>query len=139
MKLNLFGDSSLLAAREILTPHLRQIQAPRDGQTCTPGAYRQTDCRLAVILLADLAAVLPSDTYGMFTLLGETRIVHNPRHHRAEFLHGGQYLPPHLCQHLFVIPGRVRHKVMQRLVHATNVIRSQTRGHRLDTFALSRQ
>ena len=89
-------------------------------------------------MFADLTAVLPGDTYGMFTLLGETRIVHDPRHHRAVFLHSGQYLLPHLCQHLFVVPGRVCHKVMQRLVHAANIIRSQTRSHRLDAFALSR-
>jgi hypothetical protein len=75
----------------------------------------------------------------MLALLGKTRIIHDPRHHRSVFLHGRQYLPPHLGQHLFVVPWRVRHQVVQRLVRGTNIVWGQARGHRLDTLALSRQ
>jgi len=112
LKRYLFGNSGLLAAFGILTPHLRQIQPPCDGQTRTPGAHRQTHRRLAVVLFAELTAVLPSDTHGMLPLLGKTGIVHNPRHHRTVFLHGWQHFVPHLRQHLFVAPRRVGHKVM---------------------------
>jgi hypothetical protein len=64
-------------------------------------------------VFADLTAVLPSDSYGMLSLLGKTRIIHNPRHHWTVFLHGWQHFPPHLRQHLLVIPGRGRHHVME--------------------------
>jgi hypothetical protein len=75
----------------------------------------------------------------MLPLLGKTGIVHNPRHHRTVFLHGWQHFVPHLRQHLFVVPRRVGHKVMQRLMHATHMIRIQACGHRLDTLALAGQ
>src|SRR5208283_5016219 len=49
----------------------------------TPVAHRQPHGRLAVIVFADLTAVLPSHPYRMLPLLGKTRIIHNPRHHRT--------------------------------------------------------
>ena len=75
----------------------------------------------------------------MLPLLRKTRVIHDPRHHRTVLLHGREHLPPHLRQHLLVVPGRVGHQMMQRLVHATNIVRRQARCHRLDTLALSRQ
>ena len=75
----------------------------------------------------------------MLPLFGKTRIIHNPSHHRTLFLHGGQHIPPHLGQHLLVVPGRVRHQMMERLMHAPNIVWSQARSHRLDTLALSGQ
>jgi hypothetical protein len=133
-----FGNPGPLAALAILTPHLRQIQPPSDGQTPTPRAHRQTHCHLTVILLADLTAVLPS-SYGMLPWFGKTRIIHNPRHHRIVFLHAWKHIPSNLGQHLFIVPGRVRHQVMERLMRATNIVGSQARSHRLNTLALSGQ
>ena len=102
-------------------------------------AHRQTHRRLTVILFAHLTAVLPSHSYRMLSLLRKPRVIHDPRHHWTVFLHGGQHLPSHLRQHLFVVPWRVRHQVMQRLVHATNIVWGQARSHRLDALAFSRQ
>ena len=96
LKLNPFGNSCLLAAFGILTPHFRQIQPPGNRQTRIPRAHRQTHRRLTVILFADLTAVLPGNSHRMLPLLGKTRIIHNPRHHWTVFLHGGQHIPPHL-------------------------------------------
>ena len=73
LKLNLFGNPGLPAALRILTPHLRQIQPPRNRQTRTPRAHRQTHRHLAVLLFAHLTAVLPSDSHRMLALLRETR------------------------------------------------------------------
>src|SRR5882724_539163 len=86
---DLFGDARLAPALGILTPRLRQIQTPGDGETRIPCAYRQTHGSLTVILLTDLTAVLPGNSHGVFTLLGEAGIVYDPRHHRAILLHGG--------------------------------------------------
>ena len=54
-------------------------------------------------------------------------------------LHGWQHISPHLGQHLLVVPRRIGHQMMERLMHATNIIWSQARRHRLNTLALSRQ
>jgi hypothetical protein len=75
----------------------------------------------------------------MLPLLGKTRIIHNPRHYRTLFLHGGKHIPPHLGQHLLVVPGRVCHQVMERLMHAATIVGSQAGSHRLDALALTRQ
>jgi hypothetical protein len=75
----------------------------------------------------------------MLTLLRKTRIIHNPRHHGTVFLHRWQHISPHLGQYLVVVPRRIRDQMMERLMHATNIVWSQSRGHRLDTLALSRQ
>jgi hypothetical protein len=57
----------------------------------------------------------------MLPLFWKGRIIYDPGDHRLVFLHGRQHFPPHLRQHLFVVPGGVRHQVVQRLVHATNI------------------
>jgi len=60
----------------------------------------------------------------MLPLFRKTRIIHNPCHHRTLFLHDGEHIPLHLGQHLLVVPGRVCHQVMERLMHATNIFGS---------------
>jgi hypothetical protein len=90
-------------------------------------------------MFTNLTAVLPSYSYRMLALFRETGVIHNPCHHGTLLLHAGQHLPPHLCQHLGIILRRVRHQMMQRLVHAPNVIGCQACGHRLYTLALSKQ
>jgi hypothetical protein len=73
-------------------------------------------------VFTNLTAVLASYSYRMLALFREARIIHNPRHHRSVLLHAWQHLPPHLRQHFVIIPRRVRHQMMQRLVHATHII-----------------
>jgi hypothetical protein len=94
---------------------------------------------LAVVLFAYLTAVLPGNADRMLSLLGKTRIIHNPRHYGTIFLHGGKHIPPYLGQHLLVVPGCVRHQVMERLMHATTIVGSQAGSHWLDALALTRQ
>jgi hypothetical protein len=139
LKLNPFRDACLLAAFGILASHLRQIQPPGDGKTRIPIAHRKTYCCLAVIVFADLTAVLPGNSHRVLSLFGKTGVIHDPRHHRAILLHGWKHLPSYLTQHLFVVPGRVRNQVMQRLVHAANIVRSQTCSHWLNALAISGQ
>jgi hypothetical protein len=75
----------------------------------------------------------------MLPLLRKTRVVNDPRHNLIVFLKGWQHLAPHLRQHLIVVPWGGRHQVMERLMHAPNIVGGQPRGHRFDTFALTRQ
>ena len=95
--------------------------------------------RLAIIRFAQLTAVLPGNAYRMLSLLRKTRVVYDPRHNWAVFLHSWQHILPHLGQHLLVAPGCVGHQVMQRLMHATNIIRGQARSHRFDALAFTGQ
>ena len=124
LKFHALRNADLPAALGILTPHLRQVQSPRDRQARVPRAHRQTHGHLAVILFAYLTAVLPSHSHGMLSLLGKTRIIHNPRYYLTVFQHGWQHITPHCGQHLLVVPRSVRYQMMQRLMHAANILRS---------------
>src|ERR1017187_4835858 len=139
LKLHSFGNPGLPAAFGVLTPHLRQVQPPGDRQTRVPRANRQTHGHLAVVLFAYLTAVLPGNSYRVLPLLGKASVIHDPSHHRPVRLHGRQHLTPHLSQHLLVVPRRICHQVVERLVLATNIVWSQTCRHRLDTLALAGQ
>ena len=50
-----------------------------------------------------------------------------------------KHLTPHRGQHLSVVPRRVRHQMMQRLMRAANIVGSQSCRQRLDTLTFSRQ
>jgi hypothetical protein len=71
----------------------------------------------------------------MTALLGKASVIHNPAHNLVLLPHGRQNRTPHLPLHLLIAPRRIRHQVMQALVHALNVIRGQPCRHRL--YALS--
>jgi hypothetical protein len=53
-----------------------------------------------------------------FPLLRKSRVVEDPRYYRTMLLHGWEHLLPHWLQQLLVVPRRVGHQVMQRLMHA---------------------
>jgi hypothetical protein len=72
----------------------------------------------------------------MPALLRETSVIYDPCHYRDMLLHRRQHRLSYLRQHLLVIPWRIRDQMMQRLVQTSNVVRSQTCGHRLDALAL---
>ena len=70
----------------------------------------------------------------MNTFLDNPSLIHNPRCHRPHLLHDRQDVIPHLPQHVVIAPGRLRDEMMQRLVHALQMIGSQSRRHGLDAF-----
>jgi hypothetical protein len=74
----------------------------------------------------------------MLSLLGKTRIVDDPGLNRSLLFHRGQPVRPHLPHHSLVIPGRIRHQMMQRLMHLPNPVRRQSRGHRLHALPFTR-
>jgi len=52
---------------------------------------------------------------------------------------GWQDLTANLAKKCIIVPGRIGHDVMQRLVHLAHVAGGQTRCHRLHALALDRQ
>jgi hypothetical protein len=88
-------------------------------------------------MLADLTAILSGYSNRMLTLFRKGCVIHDPRHDGAMLLQRRQHRPPHLRQHLLVIPRRVRYQMVQRLVHAPNIVRGKACGHRFDALALA--
>ena len=132
-------EPGLFATRAILAPCFGQVQPPPNRQTRTPRRYRQTHGRLAIVVFANLATILPRDAHRVLALFGKTCVIHNPGRHRTMFLHRRQHLPPNLGQHLLIVPGRVSDQVMQALMHPPDIMGGQTGGHRFDTLAFPRQ
>ena len=47
---------------------------------------------------------------------------------------GRQNLTPHLLEKRVIVPGRIGHDVMQRLMHLAHLAGGKPRSHRLHTF-----
>src|ERR1035437_7181622 len=75
----------------------------------------------------------------MSSLLGESRVIHNPGCKCMLPRHGWQHLAAHLFQKRVIAPGCIGNDVMQRLMHLAYVARSQTCRHRLDALSVDRQ
>jgi hypothetical protein len=73
------------------------------------------------------------------SLLQEAGIIHDPDRYRSVLLHGGEDVLTHASQNRFITPGRIRHQMMQRLVHTLHLVGRQTRSHRFHALALARQ
>src|ERR1700736_4635768 len=56
-----FGHTRFLSPRRVVSPGLRQVQSIRDGQTRVVVGDRQRNCYLAIVLFAELSAILPRD------------------------------------------------------------------------------
>jgi len=74
---------------------------------------------LAIILFAQLAAVLAGNPYRAFSLLGETGVIDNPK---RSILNADLRLNPlpHLIEQDLVRPVRLGNKMVQRLVLRTH-------------------
>jgi hypothetical protein len=68
---DLLGHPGLLAAGGIAGPVLRQIEPPGHRQARLMIGDRQRHRNLAIILLAELAAILPRHPHRVLALLGE--------------------------------------------------------------------
>ena len=125
LKLNRFRHAGLLPPLAVFDPRLRQIQAVRHRHTRLFRGHRKTDRHPAVILFADLAAILPGHSYRLTTLLRKSGVIHHPCHHRVTAQHGRDHEIQTAIQHRLVTPGGVGDHMMQRLVHAAHVVGSQ--------------
>jgi hypothetical protein len=100
---------------------------------------RQADRHLAVVLLAELAAVLPRHADRVLALLGHAGVIDDQRSDLASPLDDGQDTGAHRREHRVIGPIGLGHEVMERLVRGLYPPRLHARGHRFDAFALARQ
>ena len=100
---------------------------------------RQRNRDLAVVLLAQLAAILPGNANRMPTLLGKARIVNDPRLERPVPFNRRQHARADNVQDGLIAPVGLGDEVMQRLMGRLNALRGDAGGHRLDTLALAGQ
>ena len=103
------------------------------------GRHRQAHRDLAVVLFAELAAILPRHADRMPALLGEAGVVDDPGPDWPLPLKTRQHLRLHHRQHGVIRPIRLRHEVMQRLMRRLHATGLHPRRHRLDTLALAGQ
>ena len=120
-------------------PHFRKIQAERDRHAGVLCRDRKTHRYPAVILLAYLTAILARDPDRMLSLLWKARVIHYPRHDRPLSQHGRKHCVQCAVEENLVIPGSIRHQMVQRLMHPAHMIRIQPRRHGLNALAFSRQ
>ena len=106
------------------------------------GADREADGQLAVVLFADLSAVLPGDADGEFAFFRKTSIVGHPggdRRTGGPLRQDGVDVVADGLKEDLVIPGRYGDDVMQGLVSTLPIIRVKPGGHGYQAIALSRQ
>jgi transposase len=101
--------------------------------------HRQADCNLAVVLLAQLTAILSCHTNRVAAFLGEPRVVDNPGLDRLVTGDRWQNTFAHTPQHRLIRPWRLRHKVQQRLVLRRGSLRRGHRRQRFDALAALRR
>ena len=100
---------------------------------------RQRDGHLAVVLLADLTAILPRDANRVRSLLGDAGVIDHPAADRSAPLHNRQHPQTNRGEQRLVGPVCLGHEVMQRLMRCLHASRFDARRHRLDALAGTRQ
>jgi hypothetical protein len=142
-RLGLEGDglrhAGLAPTGRIVGPRLGQVELVGDRQAGVVVGHRQADRDLAIVLLAELPAILPRHADRLRALLGVAGVVDDPGVDRAVLLDGWQHLAAHRGQHRLVRPVRLGDQMMQRLLRRLHPLRLQPGRHRLDALALTRQ
>ena len=118
---------------------MRQIQTIGDRQAGVIVGDRQADRDLAVVLLAELATVLPRHADRMRALLGNAGVVDDQRADRAVPLDDRQHAGAHRGEHRVIRPVGLGYEVMQRLMRRLHPPRLHPRRHRLDALAIAGQ
>src|ERR1700745_4507314 len=90
---------------------------------------------LTIVLLAELAAILPCDPDRMPPLLGEARVIDDPSLDRPAALDPRHDHLADLGQDLLVTPVAFTNKMQQRLMLGCCPLRSRHRRHRLARLA----
>jgi hypothetical protein len=93
---------------------------------------------LAVVLLAELTAILPGHPNRMPPLLGKARVIDDPGFDPPATLDRRQHELAHPGQHRSVRPWCIAHKMQQGLMLRGDLRRCCHCRHRLDTLALDR-
>src|ERR1700680_1029318 len=125
------GYAGLLASLLVTCPRLGEIELVGRRDAGFFGGKRYAHRHPTVLLLAQLPAVLASDSNRMSSFLREPRVIHDPGRQRMFSRHGWKHLVANLSQNTSIAPGRIGNDVMQRLMHLAHLAGSQTRRHRL--------
>jgi hypothetical protein len=75
----------------------------------------------------------------MRAFLGKPGVIHDPGNHWSMLLHGGQHLLTHMIQQCFIAPWGLGNQMVQRLARSLNVLRIESRRHRLDALSFAGQ
>jgi hypothetical protein len=118
---------------------MQQIQAVGDRQAGVIVGSRQAHCHLAVVLFAELTAVLPRHADRVFAFFRHAGVIDDQCPDRAAPLDDGQNTGTHRRKYRVIGPIGLRHEVMQRLVGGLHPSRLDARGHWLDAFAIARE
>src|SRR6185503_9883357 len=98
LKADLLGHARFAPTFLICRPFLRQIETIHCRQTGVVIGKRQGYRDLAVILLAELPAILTRHTDRVRSLLGKTGVIDDPRFDRSMALYRRQYHLPTLAK-----------------------------------------
>jgi hypothetical protein len=127
----------LPTALRVLAPGFRQVELVGNRKAGGVGAGREADGHQAVVLFADLSAVLPGEADGVFAFFRKTSIVGclvgdgmAAGHFREDVLADG-------LEEDLVIPGRNGDDMVQGQVSALDITRVKTGGHGYHALALS--
>jgi hypothetical protein len=134
LKLNPFWHPGLLPSRAVFDPRLWQVQTVRYRHTCLLRGHRKADRYPAVILFANLTAILSGHSDRLTTFFRKSSVVYHPCHYRIAPQHRRDYKIQTAIQDSFVTPRGVGDHMMQRLVHASDIVACKPRGHGLDTL-----
>jgi hypothetical protein len=129
------GPSSLPVPR----PAFWEIQLVSGRHTHGLIGQRDGHRDLTIRLLAQGAAILMGDAHRVLALLGEGRVIHEPRRHRTMALHLPQDKITGDAKHLRILPGSVGDQVMHRLVPSPYVPRIDARRHGFNTLPIAGQ
>jgi len=116
----------LPTALRVLAPGFRQVEFVGDRKAGGVGADREADGHLAVVLFADLSAVLSGDANRVFALFRKTSIVDHPGGDWRTGGHLRQDVVADGLEEKLVIPGRYGNYVMQRLMSAPDIVSIET-------------
>ena len=100
---------------------------------------RQAHGHLAVLLLAEAAAILARHADRVNTLLHEACVIDDPGLDRRQAFEHRQHQIAHLAQNRLVRPRPLADQVQQRLMLRPNPRRRHHRRHGLDALALAGQ
>ena len=136
---DLRGNMRPVAAPGIVGPCLRQIQPIGDRQAAVTIGDRQRHRHLAIGLFAELPAILMVHADRVAALLGESRIVDDPRLDRSVTLERRHHHRAHLGQYALVRPRCAGNEMQKLLMLRRNCCRRRYRRHRLNALATLRR
>ena len=98
---------------------------------------RQRNGNLAIVLLAELAAILPRYSNRMLAFLRKACVIDDKSFDRAVLFEDGKRQLPNLAQNSLIGPARFPHEMQKRLMLRRHPRRSRDRGQRLNALALA--